>query len=127
MARAHEDGEAMKPAEQRSQLTATGAEKKSGDRQEGNRRASRRWTTEAAGLPCAIELAVDGCWVVTIASASTCRREDLTAAISEASGGLVSNAEAIELAAAVENACDSRPRAGRAVDHQPEGQNHAGR
>jgi hypothetical protein len=64
-------------------------------------RASKKWTTEAAGLPCTIELTDDRCWVVTIASASTSRREDLSLAIIEASGGLVSNTEALELAAAL--------------------------
>jgi hypothetical protein len=63
--------------------------------------ATRKWTTEAAGLPCTIELTDDRCWVVTIASASASRREDLSVAIVEASGGLVSNAEALELAAAL--------------------------
>jgi hypothetical protein len=63
----------------------------------------RQWTTEAAGLPCAIELTDDGSWVVTIASASTTRRDDLTAAIVAASGGLVSDAEAFQVAAAVTN------------------------
>jgi hypothetical protein len=67
----------------------------------------RRWTTEAAGLPCAIERA-DGSWVVTIASASTTRRDDLTAAIVEASGGLVSDAEAFQVAAAVTNPASRR-------------------
>jgi len=61
-------------------------------------RARKKWTTEAAGLPCTIELTDDRCWVVTIASASTSRREDLSVAIIEASGGLVSNTEALELA-----------------------------
>jgi hypothetical protein len=64
-------------------------------------RASKKWTTEAAGLPCTIELTDDRCWVVTIASASTSRREDLSLAIIEASGGLVSNTEALELATAL--------------------------
>jgi hypothetical protein len=63
--------------------------------------ATRKWTTEAAGLPCTIELTDDRCWVVTIASASTSRREDLRIAIVEASGGLVSNKEALAVAAAV--------------------------
>lgn len=81
----------MKPAEQKPHRQEAG-------------RAARRWATEAAGLPCAIELADDGCWVVTIASATTSRRADLTAAILEASGGLVGNAEAVELAAAVKSA-----------------------
>jgi hypothetical protein len=46
---------------------------------------------------------------VTIASATTSRREDLTAAILEASGGLVSNAKALELAAAVKSANGRKP------------------
>lgn len=84
----------MKPAEQKPQKTATGhAGNKAIRKQEASHSATRTWTTEAAGLPCAIELADDGCWVVTIASATTSRREDLTAAILEASGGLVSNAK----------------------------------
>jgi len=37
------------------------------------------------------------------------RREDLAAAILEASGGLVSNAKALELAAAVKSANDRKP------------------
>lgn len=62
---------------------------------------ARQWTTEVAGLPCTIELTDAGDWAVTIASVSTSRRENLTAAILEASGGLVSNAEALEAAAVV--------------------------
>jgi hypothetical protein len=64
-------------------------------------RATRKWTTEAAGLPCTIELTDDRCWLVTIACASASRRDDLSVAIVEASGGLVSNAEATELEAAI--------------------------
>jgi hypothetical protein len=47
--------------------------------------------------------------VVTIASATTSRREDLAAAILEASGSLVSNAKALELAAAVKSANGRKP------------------
>ncbi|HEU5372013.1 MAG TPA: hypothetical protein VFU51_06460 [Gaiellaceae bacterium] len=96
----------MKPAEQKPQKIATGdaGNKAIRKRQEASHCATRTWTTEAAGLPCAIELADDGCWVVTIASATTSRRDDLTAAILEASGGLVSNAKALELAAEVKRA-----------------------
>src|SRR5579859_3292128 len=79
------------------------------DQQGGGRAAYPIWTTKAAGLPCTIERAGDDCWVVTIASATTSCREDLTAAILEASGGLVSHAEAIELAASVKDAGDRRP------------------
>lgn len=91
------------------------------------RGSSRQWTTEAAGLPCAIELADDGCWVVTIASASTSRHEDLIAAIVEAGGGLVRDAEAFELAAAVESARAGRPGQleQRIIERQR--QTHAGR
>ena len=101
-----DDIDAMKPAGQKPQKTATGGagKKAIGSRPEVSHSATRKWTTEAAGLPCAIELAGDGWWVVTIASATTSRREDLTAAILEASGGVVSGAEAFELAAAVKNA-----------------------
>ena len=73
--------------------------------------ASKKWTTEAAGLPCTIELTDDHCSVVTIASASTGRRDDLSLAIIEASGGLVSNTDALELAAALKRRVDSTLRA----------------
>jgi hypothetical protein len=63
--------------------------------------ATNKWTTEAAGLPCTIEFTADRRWVVTIASASASRREDLPVAIVEARGGLVRNTEALELAAAI--------------------------
>jgi len=69
---------------------------------ESRRVATRTWTTEAAGLPCTIELADDGFWIVAIALSTTSRRNKPTAAILEASGGLVSNPEASKLAAAVE-------------------------
>ena len=96
----------MKPAEQKPQKIATGdaGNKAIRNRQEVSHSATRTWTAEAAGLPCAIELADDGYWVVTIASATTSRREDLTVAILEASGGLVSNAKALEVAAVVKSA-----------------------
>ena len=101
----------MKPAKQKPQKTATGDAGNGAirNRQEASHSATRKWTTEAAGLPCAIELADDGCWVVTIASATTSRREDLTAEILEASDGLVSNAKALELAAAVKSANGRKP------------------
>ena len=98
-----------------------------GDQQESSRGAIRQWKAEAAGLPCAIDLADDGCWVVTIASATTSRREDLTAAIVEASGGLVSNAEAFKLAAAVKNASDGRPGYAEQPTVKPQRQTRAGR
>lgn len=82
---------------------------------EDSRWAAGPWSTEAAGIPCAIELADDGYWVVTFAAASISRRHNLTAAILEASGGLVRKAEALELAAAVKNANDRR----RGRDEQP--------
>jgi hypothetical protein len=41
---------------------------------ESRRVATRKWTTEAAELPCTIELADDGCWIVTIASSTASRR-----------------------------------------------------
>ena len=106
-----EDIDAMKPAGQKPQKTATGGagKKAIGNRPEVSHSATRKWTTEAAGLPCAIELADDGCWVVTIASATTSRREDLAAAILEASGSLVSNAKALGLAAAVKSANGRKP------------------
>jgi hypothetical protein len=91
----------MKPTKQKAQKTSTGDAE--------NKANTRRWATDAAGLPCAIELADDGCWVVTIASATTSRREDLAAAILEASGGLVSNAKALELAAAVKSTNRQEP------------------
>lgn len=101
----------MKPTKQKAQKTSTGdaGNKAIRNRQEVSHSATRTWTAEAAGLPCAIELAEDGCWVVTIASATTSRREDLAAAILEASGGLVSNAKALELAAAVKSANGRKP------------------
>lgn len=79
--------------------------------QNGNARSAasqRQWTTRAAGLPCAIELTDDGAWIVTIASASTTRRDDLAAAIVDASGGLVSHEEARTVAAAVANSSGQR-------------------
>ena len=79
----------------------------------------RQWTTEAAGLPCAIELRDDGCWVVTIASASTTRRDDLTAAIVEASGGLVSDEEAFTVAAAVESSSRRRGEQLNRLSYRP--------
>ncbi len=91
----------MKPTKQKAQKTSTGDAE--------NKANTRRWATDAAGLPCAIELADDGCRVVTIASATTSRREDLAAAIVEASGGLVSNAKALELAAAVKSTNRQEP------------------
>jgi len=101
----------MKPPDLKPERIAIGRawRNATGDKQEGGRAAYQTWTTKAAGLPCTIKLADDGCWVVTIASATTSRREDLTAAILEASGGLVSNAEAFELAASVKDAGDRRP------------------
>ena len=101
----------MKPPDLKPERIAIGRawRNATGDKQEGGRAAYQTWTTKAAGLPCTIERADDGSWVVTIASATTSRREDLTAAILEASGGLVSNAEAFELAASVKDAGDRRP------------------
>src|SRR5579864_317765 len=101
----------MKPPELRPERIAIGSAGRNatGDQREGGRATYQTWTTKAAGLPCTIELADDGCWVVTIASATTSCREDLTAAILEASGGLVSNAEAFELAASVEDQGHRRP------------------
>lgn len=63
--------------------------------------AGGRWTTEAAGLPCTIEAARDGSWIVTIAEATVSRRDDLATAIVEAAGGLVGEEEAAALAARV--------------------------
>lgn len=62
---------------------------------------SRRWSAEAAELPCTIEVDGGGEWIVTIASASLARSRDLETAIVRAGGGLVSGAEAAALAAAV--------------------------
>ncbi len=75
---------------------------------DGGRVAARTWTTEAAGLPCTIELADDGDWIVTIASSTTSRRSSLTAALLEAGGGLVSHPEASELEAAVKVALERK-------------------
>lgn len=66
-----------------------------------------KWKTQAAGLPCTIELTDDRYWVVTIASASASRRDDLSDAIIEASGGLVSDTEALELAATVKRSASA--------------------
>jgi len=109
-ARAHDDIDAMKPPDLKPKKIAIGRAGRdaTGDKQ-GGRAAYPTWTTKAAGLPCTIKFADDGFWVVTIASATTSRREDLAAAILEASGGLVSNAEAFDLAASVEVAGDRRP------------------
>ena len=117
---AHADAviDAMKPPELKPERVAIGRARRNApeDQQEGGRATYQTWTTKAAGLPCTIKLADDGCWVVTIASATTSRREDLTAAILEASGGLVSNAEAIELAASVKDAGHRRPGPGGTAD-----------
>lgn len=77
---------------------------------------TKKWTTQAAGLPCTIELTDDHHWVVTIASASTSRRDDLRIAIVEASGGLVSNTEALAVAAAAKRSAPDSTL--RAVDPQ---------
>jgi hypothetical protein len=61
----------------------------------------RRWKTEVAGLPCSIETANNGGWVVTIASTTRSRRNDLAAAIVDACGGLVGKEEALAIAASV--------------------------
>jgi hypothetical protein len=63
---------------------------------------SRQWTTEVAGLPCSIEIAENGSWVVTMASTTRSRRRELTAAILDAGGGLVGEQEAVALANSVE-------------------------
>ncbi len=54
-----------------------------------------------AGLPCSIETANNGGWVVTIASTTRSRRNDLAAAIVDACGGLVGEEEALAIAASV--------------------------
>jgi hypothetical protein len=63
--------------------------------------SGRRWKTEVAGLPCSIETAKNGSWVVTIASTTRSRRTDLAAAILDACGGLVGEEEAVAIAASV--------------------------
>jgi hypothetical protein len=69
--------------------------------------SGRQWRTEVAGLPCSIEIAENGNWVVTLASTTRSRRRELTAAIVDAGGGLVLEHEAAALAASVELRRDS--------------------
>jgi hypothetical protein len=57
---------------------------------------------EAGGVPCTIE-AQGREWVVTLASATIARSENLTLAIERADGGLVYRVEAKALAAAIAN------------------------
>lgn len=104
-----DEREPGEPERKSQKLAIVGAEKATRNQNERGRGATRRWTTEAAGLPCTIEHANDGCWVVTIASATTSRRERLTEAILEASGGLVSEAEAFGLVVAIKYARDTKP------------------
>jgi hypothetical protein len=65
--------------------------------------AGQRWKAAVAGMPCTIEAAEHGEWIVTIAASSLGRGQSLADAIHQAGGGLVSLHEARSLAAAVEN------------------------
>jgi hypothetical protein len=73
----------------------------------------KQWITEVAGLPCSIESAEDGSWVVTMASTTRSRRSELAAAILDAGGGLVREQEAAAVAASVELRLASVERARR--------------
>lgn len=63
----------------------------------------RQWRAEVAGLPCTVE-AVDGGWVVVMASTTIGRGSDLAAAIVRAGGGVVSGQQARVLAESVAEA-----------------------
>jgi hypothetical protein len=69
----------------------------------------RQWKTEVAGLPCSIEIAKNGSWVVTMASTTRSQRRELVAAILDASGGLVREPEAIVLASSVQMRLGAAP------------------
>jgi hypothetical protein len=66
----------------------------------------RRWEAEAAGIPCTIEQESAGGWIVTLASTTWGRDENLVTAIVRASGGLVSLNEAETVAASVVRSLD---------------------
>jgi hypothetical protein len=67
-------------------------------------RAGRHWHLEAAGFPCEVELEKGGVWVVTLASITVGRDENLVQAIWNAGGGLIKLDEAQAVAASVAGA-----------------------
>jgi hypothetical protein len=73
----------------------------------------RRWEAEAAGMPCTIEKGEAGSWIVTLASTTWGKDQNLVTAIIRAGGGLVSLDEAETLAASVARARVERRRRGR--------------
>lgn len=68
-----------------------------------------RWDAKVAGLACAIEKQPTGDWVVTIASTTISRRSSLAAAIVDAGGGYVTEAEAKAVASLVKAHPSTRP------------------
>jgi len=76
--------------------------------------SGRRVTFTAMDLPCAAEVE-RGYWRVTVGEITFSTSQDLAAAISEASGGIVDNDEAQRLADRIERELVARQRASSPV------------